>query len=402
MRLISKIRPCAALGIVLALALPALAGADPAKRDRARDVRAPGLKAKQRNALDIARLDATGVPFGLVVTATMRGNAGKVLGRGRLKNATVALVLDTARGRGKDRVIAATGRRGRRVVANLPRRNPFAAVVDGRRVTFVAVGVDLRKVRAVKIVTLVRSRSRRRRAPARRTSARDAQSGTALERLLDDVLSGGASDVVFLLLRGDVRRALSGSIDPPTTCKQLNDRFDALERLNRALSFDIVDRGPSPTVTRLRQVASEVRKRLDEIEAEIARRPQPCTGATIIEGGGDGDDGGAGPDRTCAFAHDKTGSDRFLLYWRCDQAHSSVLFDFNAAVTSIDPSVGNAQPPVCQIDSADPSLVRCNGSFQAGGERLFSIQTTAPQSCPTFSFVANVDGTVFPEKPCVG
>jgi hypothetical protein len=244
----------------------------------------------------------------------------------------------------------------------------------GREVTFYVFGAGLSNVRRIHVGTFAR--------PPARGSGRRA---TSSQLLLDLIAIAEAllSDVA------DDEDDLSFSVD--ADCRELRRMLRRLRAQEEPLSREYdraVDQRRRATAARIEESLDKVRAEIEEVRRAIAKR---C-----------GSPGTPPPERTCSFDNSKSGSDRFLVHWQCDQAHSKVVFDFNAEVASIDPSVGNAQPPVCNIDAGDPSLVRCNGSFQPGESRLFSIQTTASQSCPDFRFVASVDGTVFPAKACSG
>lgn len=260
------------MATVAVLALPAVASADVTRRDRRGDVKAPGLTAKERNALDMVRVEATSVSFGVMVTATMRGNIEKALGRGRLRNAAVALVLDAVRRRSTDGVIAVAGRRGGQSVAKFARRYPYAVAVDGREVTFVGVGVDLEKVRAIKVATLAST-------AARGGGAGAAQAGKLLGGV-QRALENASADAFALNIGIGLRRELAGSLKDD--CRKLEGRRFVLELVkNRLQQESLGTGGRSLTVRVLKKVDSEI----EAIRAEMDRRPCPKT--TVPPGDGE-------------------------------------------------------------------------------------------------------------------
>jgi hypothetical protein len=268
MRANSSIRRSALIVIAAVLTLPAGAPADVIERDRSRDVRAPGLTAKERNALDIVRIKATGVSFGVMVTATMRGNVERALGRGHLKRAVVALVLDATSRRRRDGVIAVGDRRGRQTAANFAPQSPYAVTVDGRRVTFIGVGVDLDKVRAMKVVTSHSVGGGNTRARPARLNLRRAIGGALLR-----AITRGWADRDALDVDRRVRRELTGSFD--ADCRVLRNRRFGLAIAEIELQQSIRAHGRTPI---LDAVHANVVEELADVDAEIARR---CDDATI-------------------------------------------------------------------------------------------------------------------------
>jgi hypothetical protein len=65
------------------------------KPDRAGDVTAKGLTTRERRAIDIVRVEATGDSFATLVTVTLAGNFEAAAGRGRLASAVAGVVLRT-------------------------------------------------------------------------------------------------------------------------------------------------------------------------------------------------------------------------------------------------------------------------------------------------------------------
>jgi hypothetical protein len=101
--------------------------------DPRRDVRAKGVNDQERYALDIARVNATGGRFGLIVDVMFGGDTDALLGKGRLRDATVTVVLHRRAGaltvstRGPD----AAERSGRDVIRRRETFQFFALGVSG-------------------------------------------------------------------------------------------------------------------------------------------------------------------------------------------------------------------------------------------------------------------------------
>jgi hypothetical protein len=80
--------------VLLGLGAVSAAAGTVSRRDRAGDVKAKSLSARERRALDIVSVTATGdEPSGLFVTVTFKGDVERYLGQGHLKRALIALVL---------------------------------------------------------------------------------------------------------------------------------------------------------------------------------------------------------------------------------------------------------------------------------------------------------------------
>jgi hypothetical protein len=140
----------------------ALAGAAPSGT-----VKTPPAKltATEKKALDLVSVTATGVdPLGLIVTATFRGNVEQALGRGNLKNALVAMILEPKR---KDRASAGLVTRGAGSVGETLRHTNATRVGvlrDGRRLLFFIRGpgaIDVGRI-AVKAFAAPPGSNRRR------------------------------------------------------------------------------------------------------------------------------------------------------------------------------------------------------------------------------------------------
>ena len=163
------------VALVAWLASAAVArAADTTAIDPRRDVRANGLSDLERQAVDIARVNATGGRFGLIVDVVFGGDADALLGKGRLRDATVALVLHRRAGaltvstRGPD----AAERSARHVIRRRETFQFFALGVSGIQ------RIEIRVTIGGRIVD---------RATVRRPSSSDARACATLARRIDDL-----------------------------------------------------------------------------------------------------------------------------------------------------------------------------------------------------------------------
>jgi hypothetical protein len=177
--------------------VPAARASDTSVIDPRRDVRATGLSDQERQAADIARVNATGGRFGVIVDVVFGGDADAQLGKGRLREARVALVLHRRAGaltvstRGPD----AAERSARHVIR---RRETFQ---------FFALGVSA--IQRIEIRVTIGGRIVDR-ATVRRPSSSDARACATLARRIDDLrdelaVSVGSPDTGRIeVLRGRV------------------------------------------------------------------------------------------------------------------------------------------------------------------------------------------------------
>jgi len=184
---------------------PVARAADTTVIDPRRDVRANGLSDLERQAADIARVNATGGRFGVIVDVVFGGDADAWLGKGRLRAATVALVLHRRAGAS---IVVAT--RGPDADERTIRRARGAGVVRRRETfQFVALGVRLAGVRRVEIRVTVPGRTLDS-ASVPRPSSSDSRACAALARRIDDLrdelaVSVGSPDAERIVgLRGRV------------------------------------------------------------------------------------------------------------------------------------------------------------------------------------------------------
>ncbi len=116
-------------------------------------VRAKGLSAAERNAIDIARVDALGGDFGLFVTVTFKGNAAKRIGRGHLRRAVAAMLLQPKTGLGGPAVLGTRGAGKRERLVRLTRSKVVGVSRHRKRMLFFIVGPGLVNVRRITIKT---------------------------------------------------------------------------------------------------------------------------------------------------------------------------------------------------------------------------------------------------------
>ena len=145
----------AAIALLL-LAVPAAAGADTtSKRDR-------GGSGRGGPALDIVRVTATGSPAGLVVSARMRGNFERQVGRGELERAGAALVVRPKSRAARPTLLATTGPSRRPVNLLRTRSRQVGVARVGRTVHFVIRGGGLEGVGRIELKTFMSLPARRR------------------------------------------------------------------------------------------------------------------------------------------------------------------------------------------------------------------------------------------------
>jgi hypothetical protein len=153
-----RLRLAFLLAIVGAAALStvALAG-DVTGSDSSGDVRAPGLTAAERAAIDVVRVEAVGqANLGVVVTATFRGNFEQAVGRGHLKTALAALVLVPKAGAGAPAGVVTQGAGDVGTALRKTRSTNVGAVRDGKTVTFYVIGGGYENVASVEVRTLAK------------------------------------------------------------------------------------------------------------------------------------------------------------------------------------------------------------------------------------------------------
>ena len=168
---------------LIALALVSWLASDTTAIDKRRDVRATGINDLERRAVDIARVNATGGRYGLIVDVVFGGDADALLGKSGLRNATVALVLHR---RGGARTTVST-------------RGPDAAErttrdVIRRRETFQFFALGVSGVQRIEVRVTIGGRIVDS-ATVRRPSNSDGRACATLARRIDDLRGELAASV---------------------------------------------------------------------------------------------------------------------------------------------------------------------------------------------------------------
>jgi hypothetical protein len=145
----------------------AAAAADVTGPDPAGDVKAKGLTAAERAALDVVSVRVVGEPgLGVFVTATFRGNFEQRVGRGHLKTALAALVLVPKPDAGIPAGLVTAGKGPVGTVLEHTGTEAVGAVREGKTVTFFVAGPGFENVASVEVRTLAKAPRLRGRQPA--------------------------------------------------------------------------------------------------------------------------------------------------------------------------------------------------------------------------------------------
>src|SRR5687768_14755746 len=140
-------------------------------------------------ALDIARLTAVGNANGLLVTARMKGNFERAMGRGRLRRAGLALLLRPRTRSARPAILATTGRTADVDTLLRTRSQKVGVARRGREVDFVIGGGGLEQVGRIQV------KSFRRVGPARARAAEDIRITPAQADFLLDEGRGDLAEV---------------------------------------------------------------------------------------------------------------------------------------------------------------------------------------------------------------
>src|SRR5688572_28971933 len=131
-----------ALAALALLALPSAADAGSiTKRDRGgvsnKVAKRFDLTRKERRALDVASVQVTGRNnLGVVVDVRFKGNVERLIGRGHLKRAAIALILEPKSRSAKSSVIVTQGPPTNQRIRRRTRSNSAGAIRTGRSVKF--------------------------------------------------------------------------------------------------------------------------------------------------------------------------------------------------------------------------------------------------------------------------
>ena len=190
------------------------------------------LTAQERRALDIASVQVTGrKDFGVVVDVRFKGNVERLIGRGHLKRAAIALVLQPRSRRVKSTVIVTQGPARSQRVRRRTHSKRAGAVRTGRSVKFFIQGAGFAGVKAVNVRTIPRAP----RAAKRAFAAGEANDG--VEEMTDAEVEEIEDGVVAADAPRHPRRQ---AIDPDDfDCAELEDLGDDLEAaIGRARALD--------------------------------------------------------------------------------------------------------------------------------------------------------------------
>jgi len=248
-RLVPHVRVRLAVPLLLAfaalalLALPSVADAGSiTKRDRGgvsnKVAKRFNLTRKERRALDVASVQVTGRNnLGVVIDVRFKGNVERLIGRGHLKRAAIALVLQPRSRRVNSSVIVTQGPARSQRVRRRTQSNRAGAVRTGRSVKFFIQGPGFGGVKAVNVRALPRAP----RAAKRANAAGEVNDG--IEEMTDDE----AEEIEVGLVAADALLTILAvnAIDPDDLdCDELEDLGDDLEaalRRARALDQDLGD-----------------------------------------------------------------------------------------------------------------------------------------------------------------
>ena len=236
-----RVRRVAALlviAVAAALALPTAADAGSiTKRDRGgvsgKVAKRFHLTRKERRALDVQSVQVTGRNnLGVLVDVRFKGNVERLLGRGHLKRAAIAMILEPKSQRVNSSVIVTQGPARSQRVRKRTQSDQAGAIRTGRSVKFFIRGPGFGGVKAVKIRALPRAPR-----PARNANAAG-EVNDGVEEMTDDE----AEEIDIGLLAADAFIAIlvANRIDPDDLdCPELRDLGDDLEAaIDRARDLD--------------------------------------------------------------------------------------------------------------------------------------------------------------------
>jgi hypothetical protein len=240
------------------LATTALAG-DVTGADSSGDVRAPGLTAAERAAIDVVRVQAVGqANLGVVVTATFRGNFEQYVGRGHLKSALAALVLVPKPGSGAPAGVVTQGAGDVGTVLRKTRSTNVGAIRDGKTVTFYVIGGGYENVAGVEVRTLAKVR------PSSRRTLYDGEP--------PELSAPGWSSI----LRSPTDRAALAARVGDLSCTELNELKTSLEFRLRKIERKLRKRRSAEARAHLERDRAELLVLLGEVNTRLA----DCGGPT--------------------------------------------------------------------------------------------------------------------------
>jgi hypothetical protein len=259
-----------AVSAVVALALPTPADAGSiTKRDRggvsSKVAKRFNLTRQERRALDVASVQVTGRNnLGVVVDVRFKGNVERLVGRGHLKRAAIALILEPKSRSAKSSVIVTQGPPTSQRIRRRTRSNSAGAIRTGRSVKFFIQGDGFGGVRAVKVRALPRAP----RAATRALAAGEA--GDGIEEMTDAevrVIDVGltAADALVTILK-------AAAVDPDELdCPELEDLGDDLDAgIGRAaFIYDTLQAAEDALTEQIEQAEGMERADLEEALSQI-------------------------------------------------------------------------------------------------------------------------------------
>lgn len=259
-----------AISAVAALALPTPADAGSiTKRDRGgvskKIAKRFNLTGKERRALDVASVQVSGKnDLGLVVDVLFKGNVERLIGRGHLKRAAIALVLEPKSRRAKSAVIVTQGSARTQRVRRRTRSNKAGAIRTGRSVKFFIQGGGFGDVKAVKVRALPRAPR------AAKGAVAAGESGDGVEEMTE----GEAEEISVDVLAADaiVAILIAARIDPDDLdCDELEDLGDDLEAaINRARDiYDALQAAEEELTQDIQQAEGMDRAALEEALRQV-------------------------------------------------------------------------------------------------------------------------------------
>jgi hypothetical protein len=219
---------------------------------------ARGLTTAERNALDIDRITARGGTWGLIVRVRFKGDVNAALGKGNLRNAVIAMVLNPRNRRQRRSVLATRGALNALDTLRATSSSNVGIVRDGRQVDFTILGPGLAGVRSIEIRAL---------ANVPRSRVRVAVTRALTNAELNNLLAQAAADTGSLTAPAapnpdpDICRLLRE--DARTYARQEEDRSQ--ERIQAIL------RGQSAKVDDLNRIIPQIKQARSRLRPVLGR-----------------------------------------------------------------------------------------------------------------------------------
>jgi hypothetical protein len=237
---------------------------DLSKPDPAGDVEAKGLTPRERGAIDIVRVEATGDTFGAIVTVTFAASFEAVVGRGKLSDAIAGIVLRPKSGRPTVVATRGPGVRGDDG-GGMGGRGPFVVVRQSRTLTFIARNVDFTKVRRLEAKSF-----------SALTRARRTTQGALFDPEFYTLIASRPGEDFWAAETVD-------DLDPEVHCQNLREQIDRVEMSTWA-PFQRVDHQPVVvnTSSRTFRVVSVTASSDRTLSVAIQPPMQPAEGLSVV------------------------------------------------------------------------------------------------------------------------